>query len=200
MLGNLDSQGYLTIDPILISDRLELNEQDVLDVMHKIQRLDPPGVAARNMQECLLAQAETREENSLAIIILKEYFDDFANHRYEKILEGSGCVKEELNEAMEFIARLNPSPRDDQLAIARDVVIPDISLEDKGGIYQVSINETVLPEIRISPSYLNMLKSHKDQKDVLRFVKKKLESANWFIEAVEERKKTIHKLYLRYFF
>ena len=194
VLGNLDSQGYLTIEPILISDRLELNEQDVLDVMHKIQRLDPPGVAAWNMQECLLAQAETREENSLAIIILKEHFDDFANHRYEKILESSGCVKEELNEAMEFIARLNPSPRDDQLAIARDVVIPDISLEDKGGIYQVSINETVLPEIRISPSYLNMLKSHKDQKDVLRFVKKKLESANWFIEAVEERKKTIQKV------
>ena len=74
VLGNLDSQGYLTIEPILISDRLELNEQDVLDVMHKIQRLDPPGVAARNMQECVLAQAETREENSLAIIILKEHF------------------------------------------------------------------------------------------------------------------------------
>ena len=79
VLGNLDTQGYLTIEPTLISDRLEIEEQDVLNVMYKIQRLDPPGVGARNMQECLLAQAEYRDENSLAIAILKEHFDDFAN-------------------------------------------------------------------------------------------------------------------------
>ena len=87
--------------------------------MYKIQRLDPPGVAARNIQECLLAQAEYRDEDSLAIEILREHFDDFTNHRYEIILENSGCSKEELNESMEFIARLNPSPRDDQLPLAK---------------------------------------------------------------------------------
>ena len=119
ILGNLDTQGYLTIEPLLISDRLELEEQDVLTVMYKIQRLDPPGVAARNIQECLLAQAEYRDEDSLAIEILREHFDDFTNHRYEIILENSGCSKEELNESMEFIARLNPSPRDDQLPLAK---------------------------------------------------------------------------------
>jgi len=194
VLGNLDSQGYLTIEPMLISDRLMLEEQDVLNVMYKIQRLDPPGVAARNVQECLLAQAEYRDEDSLAIEILREHFDDLANHRYEKILENSGCSKKDLNESIEFIARLNPSPRDDQLAIARDIVIPDISVEDKGGKYQVVINETVLPEIRVSPSYMNMLQSHKDKKDVLRFVKQKLESANWFVAAVKERKHTIRKV------
>ena len=194
VLGNLDSQGYLTIEPMLISDRLEFEEQDVLNVMYKIQRLDPPGVGARNIQECLLAQAEYRDENSLAIEILKEHFDDFANHRYEKILENRGCSKEELNEAMEFISRLNPSPRDDQLALTRDVVIPDISVEDKGGKYQVVVSETILPEIRVSPSYLNMLQSHKNQKDVLRFVKQKLESANWFVDAVKGRKHTIQKV------
>ena len=194
VLGNLDTQGYLTIEPMLISDRLELEEQDVLNVMYHIQRLDPPGVAARDMQECLLAQAEYRNEDSLAIEILRDYFDDFANHRYEKIITNRGCSKEELNEAMEFIAHLNPSPRDDQLALARDVVVPDISVEYKGGKYKVVVSETVIPEIRVSPSYLNMLKSHKGQKDVLRFIKKKLESANWFIEAVKERKHTIHKV------
>ncbi len=194
ILGNLDTQGYLTIEPTLISDRLGFDEQNVLNVMYKIQHLDPPGVAARNIQECLLAQAEYRDEDPLAIEILKNYFDDFANHRYEKILESRGCSKEALNEAMEFIARLNPSPRDDQLVISRDVVIPDISVEDKGKNYEVVVNEMALPEIRVSPSYLNMLNSHKDKKDVLRFVKQKLESANWFVEAVKERKHTIQKV------
>ena len=74
VLGNLDTQGYLTIEPQLIADRMELKEEDVISVMHKIQRLDPPGVAARNMQECLLAQAEYRNENALAIIILQKDF------------------------------------------------------------------------------------------------------------------------------
>jgi len=194
VLGNLDTQGYLTIEPQLIADRMELKEEDVISVMHKIQRLDPPGVAARNMQECLLAQAEYRNENALAIIILQEYFDDFANHRYEKILSASAYSKEELNEAMEFIARLNPSPRDDQLAITKDIIIPDISVEDKGGVYEVSINESVLPDIRVSPTYLAMLESHKKEKDVIRFVKQKVESANWFVEAIKERKHTIHKV------
>lgn len=194
VLGNLDAQGYLTIEPTLISDRLELEEKDVVNVMYKIQRLDPPGVAARNIQECLLAQAEYRGEDALAIEILKDSFDDFANHRYEKILENRGCSKEALNESMEFIARLNPSPRDDQVAITRDVVIPDIAVEDKGGKYRVVVSETVLPEIRVSPSYLKMMKSHQDEKDVLHFVKQKLESANWFVEAVKERKHTIRKV------
>ena len=154
-----------------IVEKLPLDDMavnDILDVMYKIQRLDPPGVGARNMQECLLAQAEFRDENALAIIILKEHFDNFANHRYEKILESCDCSKEELNEAMEFISRLNPSPRDDQLALSRDIVVPDISVEDKAGKYHVVVRETSLPEIRVSPSYRKMLNSHKDKKDKMR--------------------------------
>ena len=194
ILGNLDSQGYLTIEPLLISDRLELKEETILKIMHKIQRLDPPGVASRNIQECLLAQAEQRDENLLAIEILKDYFDDFANHRYEKIIENKGCSKEDLNEAMEFISRLNPSPRDDQMAMSIDTIIPDISVEEKQGSFQIILNETVLPEIRVSRTYVNMLNTHKEQRDVVRFIKKKIESANWFVDAVKERKHTIEKV------
>ena len=194
ILGNLDSQGYLTIDPLLISDRLELKEEVILKIMHKIQRLDPPGVASRNIQECLLAQAEQRNENLLAIEILKDYFDDFANHRYEKILEHNGCSKEELNESMEFISRLNPSPRDDQMVMSIDTIIPDISVEEKQGSFQIILNESVLPDIRISPTYVNMLNTHKEKSDVVRFIKKKIESANWFVDAIKERKHTIEKV------
>ncbi|SVE53443.1 uncharacterized protein METZ01_LOCUS506297, partial [marine metagenome] len=169
-------------------------EEIILKIMHKIQRLDPPGVASRNIQECLLAQAERRNENFIAIEILKDYFDDFANHRYEKILENNGCSKEELNEAMEFISRLNPSPRDDQIVMSIDTIIPDIFVEEKQGSFQIVINESVLPEIRVSPTYVNMLNSHKEQSDVVRFIKKKIESANWFVDAVNGRKHTIEKV------
>ena len=194
VLGNLDEQGYLTIEPMLISDRIQVEEEEVLDVMHLIQRLDPPGLASVNMQDCLLAQAEVRNENNIAIEILRDYFDDFVNHRYEKIMENISCSKDDLNEAMEFIARLNPSPRDDQALTKQNIVVPDIAVEDRNGEFYVVVQDGTLPEIRVSKAYINMLNDHKDQKDVRSFVKKKLESATWFVDAVEQRKMTIQRV------
>ena len=194
VLGNLDEQGYLTIEPMLISDRIQVEEEEVLDVMHLIQRLDPPGLASVNMQDCLLAQAEVRNENNVAIEILRDYFDDFVNHRYEKIMENISCSKDDLNEAMEFIARLNPSPRDDQTLTKQNIVVPDIAVEDRNGKFYVVVQDGTLPEIRVSRAYINMLNDHKDQKDVRTFVKKKLESAAWFVDAVEQRKMTIQRV------
>ena len=194
VLGNLDEQGYLTIEPMLISDRIQVEEEEVLDVMHLIQRLDPPGLASVNMQDCLLAQAEVRNENNIAIVILRDYFDDFVNHRYEKIMENISCSKDEMNEAMEFIARLNPSPRDDQTLTKQNIVVPDIAVEDRNGKFYVVVQDGTLPEIRVSKAYINMLNDHKDQKDVRSFVKKKLESATWFVDAVEQRKMTIQRV------
>ena len=194
VLGNLDEQGYLSIEPTLISDRIQVEEEEVLDVMHLIQRLDPPGLASVNMQDCLFAQAEVRNENNVAIVILRDYFDDFVNHRYEKIMENIGCSKEDMNEAMEFIARLNPSPRDDQALTKQNIVVPDIAVEDRNGKFYVVVQDGTLPEIRVSKAYINMLNDHKDQKDVRSFVKKKLESATWFVDAVEQRKMTIQRV------
>jgi len=194
VLGNLDEQGYLTIEPMLISDRLQVEEQEVLDVMHLIQRLDPPGLASVNMQDCLLAQAEVRGENNEAIIILRDYFDDFVNHRYEKIMDGIGCSKDVLNEGMEVIARLNPSPRDDQALTKQNIVVPDLTVEEREGKFHVVVQDGTLPEIRVSKAYINMLSDHKDEKDVRSFVKKKLESAAWFVDAVEQRKRTIQRV------
>ena len=194
VLGNLDEQGYLTIEPMLISDRIHVEEQEVLDVMHLIQRLDPPGLASINIQDCLLAQAEVWDENNEAIIILRDYFDDFVNHRYEKIMDGIGCSKDVLNEAMEFIARLNPSPRDDPTLSKQNIVVPDLTVEDRDGKFHVIVQDGTLPEIRVSKAYINMLSDHKDEKDVRSFVKKKLESAAWFVDAVERRKMTIQRV------
>ena len=194
VLGNLDEQGYLTIEPMLISDRIQVEEEEVLDVMHLIQRLDPPGLASVNMQDCLLAQSEVRNENNVAIVILRDYFDDFVNHRYEKIMENISCSIDDMNETMEFIARLNPSPRDDQALTKQNIVVPDITVEDRNGKFYVVVQDGTLPEIRVSKAYINMLNDHKDQKDVRSFVKKKLESATWFVDAVEQRKMTIQRV------
>ncbi len=196
ILGNLDEQGYLNIDISLISDRMQISNQDVIDVMFKIQRLDPPGLAARNIQECLLVQAEVRDENSIAITILKNYFDDFVNHRYEKIIENISCSKEELNEAMEFIARLNPSPKDEQVYINSEVIIPDISIEDQGGDFQVVVQDGSMPDIRVSKTYVDMLTEHGEKKDVKKFIKNKLDSAVWFVDAIDQRKNTIKEVML----
>lgn len=194
VLGNLDEQGYLTIEPMLISDRMQIEEEDVVNVMEKIQRLDPPGVASRNIQECLLAQAEFRDENPIAIEILKKYFDDFANHRYEKIIEQMGCEDDDLNEAMEFISRLNPSPREDEFIAGNYNIIPDVSVEYRGNKLQVGVSEGTLPEIKISKKYLQMLQDYKDKPEVKKFVKQKVESANWFIDAIKGRKNTIQNV------
>ena len=194
VLGNLDEQGYLTIEPMLISDRMQIEDDDVVNVMEKIQRLDPPGVASRNIQECLLAQAEVRDENPIAIEILKKYFDDFANHRYEKIIEQMGCEGDDLNEAMEFISRLNPSPRDDEFIAGNYTIIPDVSVEYRGNKLQVGVSEGTLPEIKISKKYLQMLQDYKDKPEVKKFVKQKVESANWFIDAIKGRKNTIQNV------
>ena len=194
VLGNLDEQGYLNIEPSLISDRMQLNEQKVLKVIKIIQRLDPPGLAASSIQECLLIQAETRDENKIAISILKKYFDDFANHRYEKIIEGLNCSKSDLNDAMEFISRLNPSPRDDKVLVDPDIIVPDVTIEERLGKFYITVQDGNIPEIKVSKNYIKMLDMYKEKKDVNSFVKKKIESANWFIDAVKQRKNTIQRV------
>lgn len=191
ILGNLDEQGYLNIESSLISDRMQIDEQDVLKVIRMIQKLDPPGLASKNIQECLLIQSEINNDNHNATAILRDHFDNFVNHRYEKIMSVLDCTKQEFNEAMEYISRLNPSPRVDHNQIDSEVIIPDIIVEDREGSYVVFVQEGSLPEVRINKTYLNMLEKHKDQKEVKKFISSKLESAAWFVEALQQRKKTI---------
>ena len=99
-----------------------------------------------------------------------------------------------MNEPMEFIARLNPRPRDAQALTKQNIVVPDIAVEDRNGQFYVVVQDGTLPEIRVSKAYINMLNDHKDQRDVRSFVKKKLESATWFVDAVEQRKMTIQRV------
>jgi len=196
ILGNLDDHGYLNIEPILISDRMNIEENSVLEVMEKIRYLDPPGFASRNMRECLVAQLSIFRDNELSMELLTNHFDDFANHRYDKIISKINCSEVELKEAMEVISQLNPHPGDGLDFSDKDFVIPDICIENKLNDWIVTLNDSSLPDTRISKYYLDVYQKNKDDKKVKDFLGKKIESAQWFLEALKERDNTIKKVVL----
>jgi RNA polymerase sigma-54 factor len=191
VLGNLDEHGYLNIEPVLISDRMSLKEAEVLSVMDNIRDLDPPGFASQNMRECLVAQLKKYGDNDLAMNILVKHFEDFGQRRYEKIIEKLGCTKAALQESITVISQLNPHPGDGFEYSEKDFVIPDICVEKSDEGWQITSNDSSLPPLRVSGSYRQMLVDYSDDKEVRQFVKQKIESAKWFIEAIQQRKTTI---------
>lgn len=194
ILGNLDEQGYLTIDPILLADRLECSEDSILEVMAIIQHLDPPGLAARDIRECLLAQSEVRKSNKFATLILKNYFNDFINKRYNQIIENLKCSKEELEDAINFISKLNPSPREEEDSLVRNTIVPDLSVFKIHDKWEIQVQGSELSQLQISSKYLDMLSDKNNKIEVKNYLKKKIDSANWFITAIKERKNTIIKV------
>ena len=196
ILGNLDDHGYLNIEPALISDRMNMEENEVLEVMEKIRYLDPPGFASRNMRECLVAQLSIFRDNELSMDLLVNHFDDFAEHRYDKIISRINCSEVELKEAIEVISQLNPHPGDGLDFSDKDFVIPDICIENKTNEWVISLNDSSLPDARINKYYLDLYKNNEDDKKIKDFLGKKIESAKWFIEVLRERDNTIRKVVL----
>lgn len=190
IIGNISNSGYLTIDTVLISDRMGIPEIEVLDVLQLIHKLDPPGIGARNLRECLLAQLDGMAGH-LIYRIIDEHFDDFANRRYAKITEKLNCSNDELQEIMEDIARLNPNPGEGSGNEEKDFIIPDLTSYQDKGEWIVIVNDSSLPELRINQDYSKILEEYRDKSDVKQFVKGKLDSAKWFIEAINQRRQTM---------
>ena len=191
ILGNLDEHGYLNIEPVLISDRMGIEEKEVLGVMDRIRDLDPPGFASQNMRECLISQLKKYRDNDLAMNILVEYFDDFSQRKYEKIMEKLDCTKEAIQESITVISQLNPHPGEGFEYSEKDFVIPDICVEKSDEGWQITSNDSSLPPLRVSGDYKKMLTDYGDDTEVKQFVIQKIESAKWFIEAIQQRKETI---------
>ena len=194
VLGNLDDHGYLNIDPVLISDRMNIEESDVLEIMEKIRYLNPPGFASTNMRECLIAQLGIFRDNELAMQLLTNHFDDFAQHRYNKIISSIGCSEKDLKEAMEVISQMNPHPGDGMDFSDKDFVIPDVCVENKSNNWIIILNDSSLPDAKINQYYIDIYQKNKDDKKVKEFLAKKIESANWFLDALKERDNTIKKV------
>lgn len=195
LMGNLNSEGYLTIDPVLIADRMKVAEEVVEGVRHSMMRLNPAGVGALNLQECLLAQLDKLNAGGLAHTIVAEHFEDFANRRFSRVLQATRCSEEELQAAIEIISHLNPKPGLDDSTVANEYIVPDILVDEVDGEWVVTLNDNSVPEMFVSPTYLNMASSKTQYNaETRQFARKKVEAAKWFMQAVQQRKDTISRV------
>lgn len=191
---NVDEKGYLATDIEIVADRLGVSTEDVERVLYMVQRLTPPGIAARNLQECLAVQLEAIGETGLPLQLVKENFDDFANRRFEKLRFHLNCSEEELNDAMEVIAHLNPKPGAGSPTSKADYIIPDLIVEEVDGELVISVNDSNLPALHISPVYRDMLLNNNGDAETKKFLRQKMEAAKWFLQAVQQRQMTMMKV------
>ena len=189
ILWNTNERRYLDTDLILIADRYELLEEEITPILHKIQRLEPKGIGSRNLEECLMIQLED-EEGSLSHRIIHTCFDDFMHKRYDKIRDRLDCSEEELHDAVEHISHLNPRPGEGY-SDKFQTVIPDVIIREDGDDWVITTNDGGLPELRISQGYEDNLENGSFNSEAKKFIKGKMDSANWFIEAVHQRRVTM---------
>jgi len=211
IIGNIDEDGYLRREPENIVDDLAFlqnittNEKELEEVLEIIQDLDPPGVGARTLRECLLIQLaiKDRSQNAikLAYTIIDLYFEEFSKRHYDKITAKLGITEDELRNAIEEILKLNPKPGSmfsDSLSRTSHQIIPDFILDLTEDGFDLQLNSRNLPELRLSPAYNEMLHSYmknrnqkKEMKEAVMFVKQKIDSARWFIDAIRQRQNTL---------
>ena len=189
ILWNTNDRGYLDTDLVLIADSFELEEEDIEPILSIVQRMDPKGLASRNLKECLTIQLED-DKKSLSFSIITKYFDDFMHKRYDKIKTKLKCDDEQLHEAVNRISSLNPRPGEGY-ADNFQIVIPDLIVREDGDDWLITTNDGGIPELRISKLYSEGIKEGEYSGKAKSFVREKMDSANWFIEAVKQRRITM---------
>ncbi len=187
--GNLDEDGYFKVEPILIADRLDKSEDEVLDILEIIQSLEPAGIASRDLRECLMNQI--KDDGSLEFALLDRCFEDFTKKRYEKICEKLGCEMESLKDAVGAIKKLNPKPGDDSSLVESEIITPDLIMEKRSDQWVIHINDNSMYELQVNSDYKQMLDGDTKDKKALKFIREKLSAAEWFIDAINQRKRTI---------
>ncbi len=210
LLGSIDSDGYIRrdleaiINDLAFSQNIDIEIEELDLILKRIQKFDPPGIAAKNLQECLLLQLErkgnTVPEVKLAIRILSDSFSEFTKKHYEKIKKKLEIESDqELKAAIDTITKLNPKPGDSSVSSTKSqYIIPDFTLSNQEGKLELTLNSKNAPELRVSRSYSDMFDSYarskkkdKKLKETVSFVKQKLDSAKWFIDAIRQRQHTL---------
>jgi RNA polymerase sigma-54 factor len=217
IIGSIDEDGYLRretaaiVDDLAFRQNISATEDELESLIKRIQQFDPPGVCARNLQECLLLQLQrkkdenhTTEKNGknidTAILAIQKYFDEFTKKHYEKIQRGLNLTDDELKDVMQQIIHLNPKPGGTvgDINKAESYVVPDFFIFNNGGKLELTLNSRNAPELRISEGYREMLKDYdrgakKDrrQKEAVLFIKQKIDAAKWFIDAIKQRQHTL---------
>ncbi len=210
IIGNIDDSGYLRresiaiVDDLAFTQNISTNKEEVEAIIKIIQNFDPPGIAARDLRECLLLQLERKEKTEdvlLAVVILKRFFDAFTKKHYSKIIQRLNISEEQLKNAIDEIIKLNPKPGNtlSESAKVNQHIVPDFIILHEDGKLILQLNGRNAPELHISRTYKNMLQAYSDQKgknnkqmkDAMTFVKQKIDSAKWFIDAIKQRQNTL---------
>ncbi|MDZ7267330.1 MAG: RNA polymerase factor sigma-54 [candidate division KSB1 bacterium] len=196
LIWNINEDGYLACSVELVAQNLGTTVEKVEAVLRQIQRFDPVGIAARNLQECLLIQLEDKlPRHELAIRIIRECFDDFTNKRFEKIAKKLEVSLDDIKEAMEEITQLNPKPGEGYFSAQDNAIVPDLTVERDGDGFRIILHDSNVPHLRINNRYKEILlknaKNRQQAREAREFVKKRLESARWLINSIHQRRLTI---------
>lgn len=210
IVGSIDDDGYLRrdaasiVDDLAFRQNIDSNEHEVEEVIQLIQSFDPAGVAARDLQECLLLQLQRQKAENKdvekAIAVLTDYFDEFTKKHYDKIQRGLSISDEGLKDVIGQIIRLTPKPGGNHAETnkAESYVVPDFFVYNNGGKLELTLNSKNAPDLRISEGYKDMLRDYdraskkdKRQKEAVLFIKQKIDAAKWFIDAIKQRQHTL---------
>ena len=211
LIGSLDESGYLRreieaiVDDLAFTQNIYTDERALLDVLKIIQGLDPAGVGARDLRECLVLQLERKHDPTIeqvtAKAVLNECFDEFTKKHYDKICQKLEITEEDLSAALEEITKLNPKPGNSASNSYKPIehIVPDFLLNVEDGEFSLSLNQRNAPELKISRQYSEMMDHYskikgtpsKSDKEAALFVKQKLDSAKWFIDAIKQRQQTL---------
>jgi RNA polymerase sigma-54 factor len=210
IIGNLDESGYLSrdldalVDDLAFSTNIECTEEEINKILKLIQELDPAGIGARNLRECLLLQIERKQDGDItkytAKKILEDYFEEFTKKHYAKIQAKLEIGDEDLKEAIAEIIKLNPKPGGSMKEASKNQqqIIPDFMITEFEGKLELSLNGRNAPDLKVSRGYEQMLRTYtegaktsKSEKEAVTFVKQKLDGAKWFIDAIKQRQNTL---------
>lgn len=208
LLGNIDEDGYLRRDIQLIvqdlnlSSGLAISSEAAEEVLRKVQHLDPPGIGARSLQECLIVQLETVDFpprlKDVALDIVRSHFDEFTMKHYEGLAKHLGIQMDELKSAIELIQKLNPKPGEGTISAQQNYIIPDFIVERDDDDFIVTLTDRNVPPLRINKRYkeLMMKKGAKNGAagGVKDFVRKRFEAAKWFIASINQRRDTMMRV------
>lgn len=221
IIGSIDEDGYLRrepmsiLDDLMFSQNIMADEAEVLSLLKKIQNFEPPGIGARDLQECLLIQLRQKlkfedldddelQMLELAMLIIEKHFDKFSKKHYQKMQKQLGVSEDQLKDAIDIILKLNPKPASAYSGASRGTqqyIIPDFTIYNRDGELELTLNARNAPELRINDQYKEMLstfkhaqqgkKRNKSGKEAFVFVKQKIDAAKWFIDAIRQRQQTM---------
>ena len=221
IIGSIDEDGYLRREPkalvndILFTYQLQTDIETIECLICKIQKFEPAGICSRTLQECLMLQLtdkfeksidpEVKESRRIALKLLKDFFEEFTKKHYIRMRKMLNLSESDLKAAIDEILKLNPKPAGtvEGNAIANQYIIPDFIISNRDGELELNLNSKNAPDLRINDQYMDMLKGYKEtiqgrkatrpEKEAVLFIKQKIDSAKWFIDAIKQRQNTLYR-------